>query len=86
MTVVGLFQFAMAVTLEIHGYSLSGQDVSLKAYFLKPELTFGELDIQLMGSQLLQDYPQVLTMLFRASRIDKYIIDEDNDELVQFFH
>jgi hypothetical protein len=60
--------------------------MSQEAYFLKPELTFGELDIQLVSSQLFQDYPQVLTMLFGASRIDKYVVNEDNDKLIQFLH
>jgi hypothetical protein len=28
----------------------------------------------------------VVTMFFSTSSIDKYVVNEDNDKLIQFFH
>jgi len=57
--------------------------VPQKYYPVQPKLTLVEFDIQLMISQSLQNYPQVLLVLFRSSRIYQDIINEDNHKLIQ---
>ena len=52
----------------------------------EPKLTFAELGIQLMFSELLKNQTQMLLMLLSVLRVDQYIMNEHHDELIQKSH
>jgi hypothetical protein len=60
--------------------------VTQKLHTIQPELTFGELSIEVVVSQSLQDNTKMLRMLGFALGINENIINEDHYELVQFIH
>jgi hypothetical protein len=70
----------------IHGDTILGDSVTQEFHTIQPELTFGELSIEFVISQSLQDNTKMLHMLGFALGINENIIDEDHYELVQFIH
>jgi hypothetical protein len=60
--------------------------VTKKRYFLQPECTLAELDIELMIVEPLQDNTKMLLMLFFILGVDQDVIDEDHDKFVQLWH
>jgi hypothetical protein len=69
-----------------HGDTILGNSMTQKLHTIQPELTFGELSIEFVVSQLLQDNTKMLRMLGFALGINENIINEDHYELVQFIH
>src|SRR3954469_10678377 len=55
-------------------------------YLIKPKFTFTELSINLMFSQSLQCYSQMISMLFLILGIYQNIINKDYDKLVRIWH
>jgi hypothetical protein len=53
-----------------------------KSDFFEPELALAKLGIKLVLPQLLQNYSQVLLMLFGGGGIDKNVINEHHYELI----
>jgi hypothetical protein len=60
--------------------------VTQELNFAQPELALAELRIELMFMQSLKHNAEMLFMFFLTFRKDQYIINEDHDKLVQFFH
>jgi hypothetical protein len=60
--------------------------VTQELNFAQPELALAELRIELMIMQSLKHNAEMLFMFFLTFRKDQYIINEDHDKLVQFFH
>ena len=60
--------------------------MSEESNFLQPKLTFAELGIQLLFSELLKNQTQMLVMLLFVLRVDQYIINEHHDELMFVHH
>jgi hypothetical protein len=60
--------------------------VTQEFHTIQPELTFGELIIEFVISQSLQDNTKMLRMLGFALGINENIINEDHYELVQIIH
>ncbi|CAA0830142.1 Unknown protein, partial [Striga hermonthica] len=54
-----------------------------KGYSLEPELTFGEFCKQLFSSEGFKNHPQMLLVLLLALRVDKNIINKDNNKLIE---
>jgi hypothetical protein len=57
-----------------------------KLHTIQPKFTFGELGIEFVISQSLQNNTKMLRMLGFAFGINENIINEDHYELVQFIH
>jgi hypothetical protein len=57
-----------------------------KRDFLHPELTLAELGVQLVLSELPQHDLQVFLVLLCRLGVNQYIVDEDDDTLVQLIH
>jgi hypothetical protein len=72
--------------LWINRYPLLRISVTQKFDLPQPEITFGQLSIQLMITQPLKYYMQMLSMFGFIHQIDQYIIDEDYHKLVQLWH
>ena len=49
----------------------------------KPKFAFAELGMQLVVSQNLQNDPQMILMLLLRLRVDKNVINEDCNQLIQ---
>jgi hypothetical protein len=55
-------------------------------YFIQPELTFTELGIELIISQLLQYQPQMFLMLSIILGINQNVFNEYHNKLIKIFH
>jgi hypothetical protein len=60
--------------------------MSQELHSIQPKLTFAELGIQLVFSQVGQDDADMLCMLFFILGVYQDIINEDHYKLVQFWH
>jgi hypothetical protein len=60
--------------------------VTQELNFAQPELALAELCIKLMITQSLKHNVKMLFMFFLTFRKDQYVVNEDHDKLVQFFH
>jgi len=70
----------------INNYSFSSENVTKEGDFFKLELALAKLGIQLILSQLLQYYSQMMLMFFYSGRIDKNVINEYHHKLIQLLH
>jgi hypothetical protein len=52
----------------------------------EPEFTFAKLGIQLVLSETLENNAKMLSMFFFIFRIDKNIVNENHDKLIQLKH
>jgi hypothetical protein len=55
-------------------------------YFLQLELTLAELSVQLVCPQFPQHYSKMLLIFLHTLGVNKYVVNEDYDKLVQLFH
>jgi hypothetical protein len=57
-----------------------------EGYLFLREFTFAELSIELMCPESSEDDPEVTLMIFAILGVDKDVVNEDYDKLIQFFH
>jgi hypothetical protein len=67
----------------IHRDTIFRNSVAQNFDTIQSEVTFGELSIKLMISQMLKDNSEMFGMLLLVFGIDKAIIDEDHYEFVE---
>ena len=67
----------------VHCNTLGWDDMSKKLYLFEPKLVLGQLVVQLVYSEYLQYHPQVISMFFPSPRVDKNVINEDDNKLIQ---
>jgi hypothetical protein len=70
----------------IYGDTIFRNSVLQKFHTIQPELAFGELSINLMISQTLQDNSKMFGTLFLIFGVDEDIIDKDHYEFVELYH
>lgn len=52
-------------------------------YLLLEKFAFTELRVQLVLSEGLQYYPEMLLMLFHSPRVNQYIVNKDQHKFIQ---
>jgi hypothetical protein len=57
-----------------------------EGYLFRPEFTLAELSIELMCPESSEDDSKVTLMVLAILGIDKDVVDENYDKLIQFFH
>jgi hypothetical protein len=57
-----------------------------EGYLFQPEFTFTEFGIKLVCPEFSEDDPKVTLMVFAVLGVDKDVVNEDHDKLIQLFH
>jgi hypothetical protein len=65
----------------IHGDTILGNSVTQEFHTIQPEFTFGELSVEFVISQTLQNNTKVFRILCFVLGINEYIINECHYEL-----
>ncbi|CAA0821506.1 cysteine-rich RLK (RECEPTOR-like protein kinase) 8, partial [Striga hermonthica] len=67
----------------IHLDTCLSNHMTQKGYSLEPELAFGEFCKQIFSSEGFYNHSQMLLVLLLALRVDKNIVNKDNNELIE---
>src|SRR5579883_17639 len=70
----------------VDSYSITRYCMTQELYLIQPELALRELGVQLVVSQALENHSEMLSMLGFRPRVDKNVVDEDHDKLIQLGH
>jgi hypothetical protein len=57
-----------------------------EGYLFQLEFTFTEFSIKLVCPEFSEDDPEVTLMVFAVLGVDKDVVNEDYDKLIQLFH
>jgi len=70
----------------INKNSILRNDVAQELNFFEPEITFTEFGIQLVLSEALENNARMLSMFFFIFGIDKNVVNENHDKIIQLRH
>jgi hypothetical protein len=57
-----------------------------EGYLFQPEFAFAEFSIKLVCPEFSEDGLKVTLMVFAVLGVDKDVVNEDHDKLIQLFH